>query len=309
MPAMILGGPNGTQLGGSKSGTLGTAATNWTLDGRELANARATAETATATTLTLTWRVTSRADLRTLRTLKRDEGKVSTLSTDDGGHRAIDRANGSNTHTLTPPGRRQPLRTTRTVHVERYEEDLISQTAREWSVEVEFAVAEPRGDNPTIILGEQADAEATDTGTQLGGPNGLILGTENGGTLGTATVVPADTWGFETPQGTLVTDRVDADVVGTGEGGVRRYDLTARFDKRQATTFESAFKRIRGSRVKEVPDAPNVMVDELDGDLTVSANAPDDQNGVDDGAYVLTEWQSTRVNDRYQSVEFTIAEK
>jgi len=242
----------------------------WSIDGTLID--RATAETATPSTLSLTFRVSTDDLLDTLRALKSDEGKVSVLPTDDGGFVAVDRANGANTFTLSPPARRTPLRIPRTAHVDRYEEELVSQDVGEWSVELEFVVGADRTDTPSI-----SESPA------------------------------ADEWGLTTRYGTIATDRVDAEVLGTGADGVERFELTLRLDRDQAHVFEAAVPQIRGTRVKEVPDAPNVMVDETGGNATLTVDAPDGQNAVSDGDYVVTDWESRRVTDRYQEITVTLA--
>jgi len=269
---MTLGGT--TYGGATTGGTLATGGqTNWYLDG--VAVPRQTSEVVTSQTITLTWRVTSSVLDATLRALKPDGGKVDVLGTDDGGFVAIDRANGSNTYTLTPPDGRTPLRQTETVHVRRYEESLVSQDVGEWDVTVEFARDEDRTDTPS------------------------------------ASETPAsDEWGFTTRYGAIATDRVDADVVGTGETGVDRFRVTTRLTMAQAHVFEAALARLGAGRVREVPDAANVAVDDSTDDaVTVTVDAPDSQSTVSDGDYIVTRWESERLTDAYQSVSFTVASK
>jgi hypothetical protein len=160
------------------------------------------------------------------------------------------------------------------MHVARYEETLISQDVGEWQVEVEF----------------QRDAERADTPSISDTPD-------------------ADEWGFTTRYGTIATPRVSADLLGTGEGGVERYEVTARLTKAETQVFESALNRLGASRIREIPDAPNVAVDDSDDDAaSVTIDAPDSQDTVSDGEYVVFEWESTRLSDAYQEVTFTVAE-
>jgi len=116
---------------------------SWVLE--DDAIGRVTAESATNRTVSLTARIDSDALESTLRPLKTDEGKVDVIGTDDGGFRAIDRANGGNSFELQAPIQRQPLRRLGTVHVLRYEETLISQDVGEWDVDIPVNVrASPR---------------------------------------------------------------------------------------------------------------------------------------------------------------------
>ena len=243
----------------------------WQLGGQALTEV--TGETSTAVRLTLTSRVTTTVLENALRPLKPNEGKVDVLMTDDGGFVAVDRANENNTFTADPPERRKPLRQSGDVHVERYEEDLVSSEVGEWDVELELIRDADREDTPSI-----------------------------------SETPAADEWGFTTALGTIATARVDAEFLGTGSDGVERYELTTRLTFDQAHSFEAALAKIAGTRVKQIPDAPNIIVDETAGDdNTVTVDAPDGQTVVADGEYVVTEWESRRINDGYQEVSFTMA--
>jgi hypothetical protein len=250
----------------------------------------ATDEVATHRTLTLTFRVTSRILTDVLRPLKSDQGKVDVLPSDDGGFTAVDRADGSNTYQLDPPDRRKPLRQAETYHVNRYEEELISQTVDEWTVEVEFTRGGNRTDTPSI-------------GQAL---NGQAFPAVFDWTFG-----PRDAeWKLTTRYGDIVTNRVDAEFLGTGEGGVRRFELTTRLTDTQAHALEAALSQLSGTRVREIPDAPNQAVDDTPGETaTVTVDSPDTQGTVTDGEYVATGFTSTRLSDAYQSVSLTIAER
>lgn len=253
----------------SRSGQIGYG--EWILDGQPIGTS--TGETATYQTLELTERVQTESLLDVLRSLKTDEGKVDVLMRDDGGFVAVDRANGGNTFELIPPIARQPLREKGEYHVQRYEETLVSQTVEEWDVELEFVKADNRVDSPSI----------SET------PEG-------------------DEWGFSTRYGTIATSRVDADLLGTGEGGVQRFEIVARLTFSQAHVLEAALNRLGGTRVRDVPDAPNVAVDDTDdGVNTLMVDSPDGQSVVSDGEYVVQAWESERLNDAYQSVSLEVA--
>jgi len=257
---------------------------NWLIDGDPVP--RAINEVAGPASLTLTFRVTSDVLTSVLRPLKSDEGQVSVLSDDDGGFLALDRADGANTFTLAPPSLRDPLRFEREYHVKKYEEDLVSQDTGEWTVEVEFV---PAGDR-------------TDTATAAEALNGASFPWTFDQAFG-----PRDAeWKFETPNGAIVSNRVDAEFLGTGENGVRRFELTARLTFEQTRVFETALARLRGVRVRQIPDAANVAVDETDGGATVDINSPE-KAVVADGQYVVAGWQSERLTDAYNSVTTTIA--
>lgn len=261
----------GTETSTVQSAIIGFL--NWVIGGEQLTTV--TGETSTARTLTLQPRVTTDTLEATLRPLKTDEGKVDVLGTDDGGFVAIDRADGGNSFSIIPPVTRQPLRQSGTVHVARYEEDLVSQAVGEWDVTLELTRDADRTDTPSI---SQTPA--------------------------------ADEWGITTRYGEIATSRVDAEVVGTGEGGVQQFELLTRLTDEQAHAFEAALSQLGAGRVRNVPDAPNVAVDDTSGNVaTVTLDTPDSQTVVGDGDYVVTEWESTRLTDAYQEVSVTVAKK
>jgi len=244
--------------------------TDWIVGGDPIA--RVTDETATRSQLALTARVTQTDLLDTIRTLKSDEGKVDVLGTDAGGYTAVDRAGGDNTFEIIPPVSRLPLRRQTDIHVESYEETLVSADLGEWDVELELIPTATRTDTPSA----------------------------------SETVAPGE-WGFETRYGTLATDRVTADFVGTGADGVDRFEIRTPLLKEQAHVFEAALAQLGGVGVQQVPDATNVAIDDAPGDpAIVTVDAPDGQTVVDDGDYVVLDWESTRLNDRFQEVEFEL---
>jgi len=260
---------------------------NWLIDG--VAVPRQISETVTPTTLTLQYRVTTNILTSALRPLKGDEGKVTVLDRDDGGHTAVDRADGSNTYLLEPPSKRTPLRETAEYHVQQYEEDLVSQDVGEWSVEVEFVRSEPRTDS--LTLSDPAGGATFDwTFDQVFERR-----------------TPA-AWGFTTSTSTFWSDRVDAEFVGTGEGGVRRFEIIARFTRDEARVWESDLGRLGGARIREIPDAPNVAVDDSGGDATVTLDPPTSAV-VPAGDYTVIEWSSSRISEAYQSVSMVVAEQ
>ncbi|AFH22467.1 hypothetical protein OSG_eHP27_00075 [environmental Halophage eHP-27] len=246
---------------------------SWSIDGVGIGANQS--ERVTPTTITLTQRVTTDRLENALRPLKSDEGKVNTLAQDDGGFVAVDRANGGNTFRLVPPVSRTPLRENTDVHVRRYEEDLVSQDLGEWTVGLELTRDATRDDTTS----------ASDTAA-------------------------SDEWGLTTRYGTLATSRVDAEFLGTGEDGVEQFELTARLTFDQAHVFETALNRLGGGRVRGIPDETNVAVDDTTDDAaTLTVDAPDGQTVVDDGDYLVREWESTEINTAFQSVTVTIAAK
>lgn len=247
--------------------------TAWWIDGQPVPTV--TDEVATDRRLSLTLRVSASTLESTLRSLKTDEGKVNVLPTDDGGFVAIDRANGSNTFALTPPDAREPLRQAGDFHVASYEEEMVTQTTDEWDVTLELVRDADRTDSPSL---SQTPA--------------------------------ADEWGLTTRYGTIATGRVDAEFAGTGEGGVERFELTTRLTFDQTHTFEAALSQLGGVRVREIPDGDNVAVDDTSAAAgTLTIDAPDGQSVVADGDYVVTGWESTRLNDAASEVALTIAAK
>jgi hypothetical protein len=246
---------------------------NWVINNIELTSSKD--ETATPQTLSVTFRVDADTLNSALRPLKDDQGKVNVLPTDDGGFRAVDRADGANTYRVFPPVGRKPLRLTEDYHVVEYEESIVSTDAGEWDVGLELVRSADRDDSPSI-------SQTRDSGE----------------------------WAFETRFGTIATASVIAEFIGRGEGGVRRFELISRMTQRQARAFESALNRINAARTREIPDATNVAVDDSSDDAaTVTVTPPNNADEVPAGDYVVTEWESSRLNNAFQSVRFVIAQK
>lgn len=309
MTGFTLGTADGATLGNESGGTLGVGPDTYLIGGEPIP--ALVDEVATHDTLTLTLRVTRATLLDHLRPLKADEGQVDTLGTDSGGYTAVDRANGGNTYNLEPPTDRQPLRQVGDYHVRRYEEDMVSQTTDEWDVELELVPAANRTDSAALGLPRQVTAPTVDAGGTLGQSSGFTLG-NTGATLGTRNddVVPPDWWGITTRHGTLATERVDAEFLGTGADGVERFELIMRLTFEQAHVFEAALARIEGVRVRDIPDETNEAVDDTDADVnTLTVDAPDGDEVVTDGDYVALEWSSRRLNDDWQHVELEMAAK
>jgi hypothetical protein len=271
MTGFTLGNSSGATLGNSTGGTLGTAPESYVLAGQPIP--ALVDEVSTHRTLTLTLRVTNEVLLDRVRPAKTDEDQISVTTTDTGGFTAWDRAGGSNTFDLTPPQSRQPLRQPGTFYVRRYEETLVSQAVDEWDVEIEFVRDANRTDKPT-----------------------------NTATAG------ADEWGFETRYGTIVTDRVDADFIGTGAKGVPRFELVMRLDFKQTHLFEAALARLDGVRIRDIADGPNLPVDDTGGANTLTIESPTPDT-VASGDYIAMGWEVRRLNDEFAEVALTMAQK
>lgn len=307
MTGFTLGDTTGATLGDESGGTLGAAVDAWALDGSLLVNP--IEEVATHRTLTLTFRVRTSTLVEHARALKPNEDAVNVHPTDDGGFRAVDRANGGNTFTLDPPVRRQDLRQPGTYHVRRYEEDLVSADVDEWDVEVEFVPAANREDTPGITTEEQVPASTADSGGTLGESSGFTLGNTAGATLGVhnGRPRPRDWWQLDVQHGPIVTDRVDAEFLGTGADGVERFELVMRLSYQQALVFEASLARVGGVRVRSLPDASNRAVDETSDSANTVRVASPTQDVVETGDYVVTEWESRRLNDAFQEVAAVLA--
>jgi hypothetical protein len=265
-----------------------------------------TGETRTPRTLSVTTRVQTNVLTNVLRSLKRNAGKVAVRPTDDGGWTAVDRAAGENTVGVTPPIRRQALRTSGQYHVDQYNEELITQDGGDWDVSLDLIETAPRTDGETTS--DVADA----VGFPVSFPAPFVgVGDDGAGfpwMFGQSfSRRSGSEWLLVTPANTLITSRVDADVVGTGQTGVKRFRLTVRLTFRQARIFESELSRLAGARVREIPDATNVAVDDTGGNAILGVNAPGG-TVVSSGEYVVVEaWESTRLSEAYQEVAIVIA--
>jgi len=261
-------------------GVLSVGYTEWGIDGEQLRNV--TSETATPERLSLTSRV-SRPTLRdVVRPLRSDEGKYRVFADDSGGYRAVDTADGNNTFVINAPIGRVPLRPLADeYHVDRYEEEIVETTGDEWDVTLELVPDATRDDDATITLEEQT-------------PDG-------------SSTLPAEWYGLDSVNGTIATDRVDADVTGVGEGGVDRATLTLKLTFGQAYALETALAQNRGTRVRTIEDGTNRAVDETaNGSNTLTITSPDEDT-LPSGEYVVVEpFESTWINNSWQEVELEI---
>lgn len=271
MSGFTLGAPQGATLGGADGGQLGTATPAYRLGADALP--RLVEEVATHRTLELTFRLPTAMLVDRARTAKTDENQIDVRPLDTGGFTAVDRAGGSNTFTLRPPQRRQPLRQEGTYHVARYEESLVSAELDEWDLTIEFV----------------RDGHRTDTRS-----------------LGQSRA--SDEWSFGTRYGTVATSRVDAEFLGTGAAGVERFEVIARPTFDQAHVLEAALSRLDGVRIRQLAEATNRAVDETgDSGNTVDVTSPDSDDVVTDGDYVVLGWESRRLNDAYQEMSLEMA--
>jgi len=118
----------------------------------------------------------------------------------------------------------------------------------------------------------------------------------------------SDEWAFDTRYGQLTTDRITADVEGTGKDGIDRVDLTMTLTMDQAHAWEAALNRQFATGVDEIYDNSNDPDDDTGSTQTVSVVTPNNTpSTITDGEYVVLEWSSLRLNDKYQSVEATLA--
>lgn len=271
----------------------GIGGDTWALNSELLG--RNQSERSTHRNLTLDQRITTAILAAAARPAKAGQGRVSVLNQDDGGFASVGRANGANTFTLKPPLDRRPLRKPRTVHVTRYEEDLVSQAVEEWDIELEVVRSADRTDPPSL----------TSTGGTLGTASGMTLGGANGATLGATS--GSGQWGFRTRYGQIDTDRVDAEFLGTGRSGVERFEVLARFTFDQAHVWETALAKVDGVRVREIGDGTNRAVDETAGnDNTITVDSPT-PTPVTSGDYIILEWESRRLNEAYQEIRWEMA--
>lgn len=248
--------------------TIGS--TNWIIDGDGVETPRN--ERVTWKSLELEFRVTSSVLTDTFRPLKLNEGQVDVVFTDSGGYTAIDKADGGNTFEITPPVGRQPLRRDTEYHVERYEEKLADEDIDAWTVELELIPTSNRTDSPSLSQS----------------PTG-------------------DEWGFQTRLGEISTIHVDAEFLGRGQGGVKRFALTMRLRFEQAYVFEAALNQMAGVRVRAISGARNVAVDNSSSaGSTITVDSPTEDE-VTDGDYIVLEWESKRLSGAAQEFSLEMA--
>jgi len=276
-----LGTSSGATLGTASGGTLGTRNADWLIDGQRIPDA--ITEVVTPGRTDLTFRVDRATLIQYLRPLRSNEGQYKRLQSGDGGYTTVDTAAGANTYTFEPPAKREPLRRETPVHVDRYEEELVAQSTDKWDVALDLVPAATRTDDATIALDEQT-------------PSG-------GSTL------PSGWWEFDTTNGPLALppSRVSADISGVGDTGVDRVQLTLTLTFAQAHVAETALKRARGTRVRQIEDGTNRPLDETGDDantLDVTSPTPD---VIASQSYVVVDgFDSERLNEGFQRFDVTL---
>jgi hypothetical protein len=232
-----------------------------------------TSESATWQELQLSFRVTKSKLNTVFRPLEPNAEKVETLDTDTGGFTIKDRSSGTNnTHSVTPPSSRQPLRQAGDYHVVGYQDEQVSQDVNEFDVSVTFLRTSPK----------------STTG------------------LGLAETGP---WELTVTEGTIGTNRVSAQLLSRGEDGVEKYELNTILTVTQAQAIEQSLARLNGYRVRTIADDTNLAVDDSGGRATVTVDTTPDTTVVPTGEYAVESWETQRLNDAYAETDVIITKK
>jgi len=76
----------------------------------------------------------------------------------------------------------------------------------------------------------------------------------------------------------------------------------------QALAWEAGLSRLGGQHIQQVSDGSNRIRDDTDNDAaSITLSPPTDNDVIDAGEFVVTEWTSTRINEGWQRVEAELA--
>lgn len=246
----------------------------WEADGAELSTLKR--EVLRPAGLELVFRADSSEVDNDLRPLDSDSGELATHTKPDGSVTSTDLASGNNTYTLTPPDTRtaDSLMTARDWLVAEYSERVLNATADGYEVELRFAPADSR----SIGTGFVDQAPGTDD------------------------------WEFDAQNGRVSTQRVAAQPETGVQAQTATTQLTLFLTPAQARVIVENCQRVAATRVREVPDGPNVVEDNTTNTTNTLSITPPDTGIIDTGDYVVRDWSVTWVSDDYHRVELTIAE-
>jgi len=234
-----------------------------------------TEEIRTWTELTLTFRV-DQTGVDLLKPLDSNAGKLEIVERPDGSFRAVDRSNGKqNTTYFAPPKSRASLRYIRDYLVDEYQQRTVDQQGQQYEVTVTLvatAAKEPQGSYGSDV---RSSGE----------------------------------WLFEFDAGSFATKRVAAELSQQGKDGVEGPSMELTLTNEQAQILEESAGRQGGVTVHEVPDGPNVVEDNSPGEgNTVAVTVPDSAgDAISSGEYIVREWESSRENDEWQTVQLSLA--
>lgn len=258
------------------TGTLDAAAIefrDWRIDGRSVWPL--IDEVRNWQELTLSFRATA-SQHDDLDGLDSSAGQFEIIERRDGSYVVIDRAGADSEVTLTPPAHRKPLRVQTDYHIEEYDETIADQEMETYEIELNFVADEPKDS------GDHGSVSADD-----------------------------DEWLFEFADGGVATSRIEREVGRGGSSVGGRRVLRLVLTTEEATVVEESLNRQAAASVREVPDAQNLASDSNPDDRnTISVTTPSDRDPdeqvIDGGDYVVSEWETTMINDVRAQVELHV---
>lgn len=264
---------NGAQYGGADGGTWSQPFNGWIIGGKFVSSILE--EVRTWTELTLTVRV-GQADVEHLQLLDQHAGKLEVIERPDGSIRTVDRSSGAqNTVQVDAPTPRESLRYLGKYLVDEYQQRTVDQQGDRYEVTMRFVASEAKTPQ---------------------------------GTYGTDTRSSSE-WLFEFEAGSFATKRVSAELGQQGKDGVEGPSLELTLTNEQAQILEESAGRQGGVTVHEVPDGSNVVEDNSpNGGNTVTITTPDSAgDAISSGTYIVREWETSRRNDDWQTVQVSLA--
>jgi len=276
-PRGPTGGTYGSDTGfayGTDAGGLWSPGSRlWTIGQTPIPN-EAINEVRNWESLELVWRVDADTLERDLRPLRETAEKVETVTDADGGFRALDRALTDGVYRLKPPVDRDPPRHEQDVLIGGYSDRSLDQPLDRYEVSVDFRPQENR----------EPDGASTDERRST------------------------DEWAFEFRSAKITTHRVVYDPEESTETGANSISLTLILDAEQTKALEESASRLAAANVQEVPDGENVATDDSSTNAnTVTVTTPDGTDDVEEGEWVVLDWETEWLSARGYQIELTLA--
>lgn len=225
--------------------------------------------------LELTFRAPEDVAANSLRPLDQSTGKYETVEMPDGSYKIIERAASGNEVTVEPPENRDDLRTVNEFVVDDYEEEMSDQDSTVYIVDLSLAGTGPKestGDHGTV------SADSTE-------------------------------YHFAFADGEVATRRVEREVSRGGISVEGARQLSVVLTEAETIVLEESLNRQGGVRIREVPDAPNIVEDTTaDGRNTVTITPPSGESDPEIAAddYAVLEWETNLINDQRFQVSLTV---
>lgn len=222
--------------------------------------------------LELSGHTTLEAVRETLRPLRENAGSFDIRDRSDGGFVAIDTADGDNTHTISAPDDRRPLRMQKKWLVADYDEEMLDTQGERYEVELELIPQESKRQY-SGLSDEERDPEVH--------------------------------WLFEFEAADMATPAVSAEILESHSDGVEAVGLDMELYQPQVRKLEESCRRLAAVDVVEQFDGGNRAKDQSPGEVnTVWMEPPEGgDKTVDPGWYVVEDYEVEWTDELFYHVD------